>query len=213
MKNIYIFSGLGTDQRVFQLIDFSGADITFIHWLHPVKNETIGDYAKRLAEQIKADRPILIGLSFGGIIAIEVAKFIDTEKIILISSAKTEREIPFYYRLAGRLNLHTLIPVRLLKRPNIFTYWFFGVHTKQDKKLLAEVLSDTNPVFLKWAIEKIVTWTNTTRHKNLRHIHGIEDKILPIRYVGPDVKINNGGHFMIVNKATELSELLKHEIS
>ena len=103
MKKVFIFSGLGADKRVFQYMDFSGFDTTFINWLTPTKNEIIEDYALRLTDQIKTDRPILVGLSFGGIIATEVAKLIDTEKIVLIASAQTRKEIPFYFRLAGEI--------------------------------------------------------------------------------------------------------------
>ncbi|MGB4775107.1 MAG: alpha/beta hydrolase, partial [Daejeonella sp.] len=109
MNDIYIFSGLGADERVFQTLDFSGLKVTFIHWLTPHKAETIEVYAKRLTSQITINKPVLIGLSFGGIMAVEVAKQINTEKIILIASAKIRQEIPFYYRFAGKLSLHKLI--------------------------------------------------------------------------------------------------------
>ncbi len=209
MKSIYIFSGLGADERVFKYLDFSNFDTTFIRWTQPIDNESIEHYAKRLTEQITTIRPILIGLSFGGIIATEVAKLIDTEKIILIASAKTRKEIPFYYRFAGRLKLHKLLPIKLLKRPNIFSYWFFGTQNKQDKKMLAEIFHDTDTKFLKWAIAKIVSWTNQTRHQNLKHIHGTSDRILPIRFINCDLKVIGGGHFMTVNKSDELNTKLK----
>ena len=209
MKSIYIFSGLGTDERAFKYLDFSNFDTTFIRWTQPIDNEPIEHYAKRLTEQITTTRPILIGLSFGGIIATEVAKLIDTEKIILIASAKTRKEIPFYYRFAGRLKLHKLLPINLLKRPNIFSYWFFGTLNKEDKKLLAEIFHDTDTKFLKWAISEIVGWTNQTLHQNLKHIHGTSDRILPIRFINCDLKVIGGGHFMTVNKSDELNTKLK----
>ena len=209
MKHIYIFSGLGADERVFKYLDFSGVKTTYIIWLLPNKNETIAQYAKRLTTQIFTKRPILIGLSFGGIIATEVAKIIETDKIVLIASAKTKFEIPFYYRIAGFLKLYKFLPVKVLKLPNIFSYWFFGIVKNEDKKLLAEILHDTNEKFLKWAIEQIVTWKNQIQHKNLIHIHGSADRIFPIYFVQCDVKIDGGGHFMTINKADVLSQKLK----
>ncbi len=89
---IYIFSGLGADERAFQRLDFSGYSINFIKWVLPNVKDTIESYATRLLEQIKTKKPILIGLSFGGIMAIEIAKQIETEKVILIASAKTKNE-------------------------------------------------------------------------------------------------------------------------
>jgi pimeloyl-ACP methyl ester carboxylesterase len=210
MKKIYIFSGLGADERVFQYLDFSGFDTTFIRWTLPIKNETIENYAYQLTEQISKEKPILIGLSFGGMIATEVAKHIDTEKIIIIASAKTKNEIPFYYRLAGLFKIHKLLPTTIMKRPNIFSNWFFGTQSNEDKRMLANILQDTDAEFLKWAIDKIVNWTNQTRHKNLIHIHGTADRILPLCFVDCDLKVSGGGHFMTVNKADELTKKIRN---
>jgi pimeloyl-ACP methyl ester carboxylesterase len=208
-NHIYIFSGLGADQRVFQKLDFTGLTITFIHWVIPQESETIENYATRLLNQIETTKPTLIGLSFGGIMAVEVAKQIDTEKVILISSAKTKTEIPFYYRLAGQFKIHRLLPTALLKKSNFISNWFFGVSSTFDKELLKTILKETDSTFLTWAIDKIVGWTNQTELKNLKHIHGTADRILPIRFVNSDFKVNDGGHFMTLNKANEVTKLIR----
>jgi pimeloyl-ACP methyl ester carboxylesterase len=213
MKNVYIFSGLGADKRVFQNMDFSEWNANFVEWITPKENENIEIYAERLAEQIKHQKPILVGLSFGGIIATEVAKIIETEKIILIASAKNQTEIPNYFRIAGKLKLHKLLPTKLLKMPNFISFWFFGAENKFDKKILSEILIDTDGKFLKWAINQIVTWKNKTEHKNLIHIHGSSDRILPINFVKWNIKVEKGGHFMTLNKAEELTKILRNEIN
>ena len=169
-KELYIFSGLGADERVFQRLDFSGFSPTFIKWIVPQDKETIENYETRLLDQITTTNPTLIGLSFGGLIAVEVAKQIDTEKVILIASAKTKKEIPFYYRFAGQLGLQKLLPTRLLKSSNFITNWFFGTSSTFDKQLLKQILIDTDPTFLKWAIDKVARWTNQTQTKNNKRL-------------------------------------------
>lgn len=208
-NNIYIFSGLGADERVFQKLDLTGLPVTFIQWIAPQQNETMEGYATRLLSQIKTQKPILIGLSFGGMMAVEVAKQIETDKIILIASAKTKNEIPLYYRLAGKLKIHKLLPISLLKKLNFISTWIFGASSAFDKKLLKTILKETDSVFLKWAIDKIVCWTNQTQFKNLQHIHGTADNILPIRYVNCNFKITNGGHLMTLNNAAEITKRLR----
>ena len=208
-NHIYIFSGLGADKRVFQKLDLSDLRITFIKWTTPNRNETIENYATRLLSQIKSAKPTLIGLSFGGLMAVEVAKQIDTEKIILIASAKTKKEIPFYYRLAGKLKIHKLLPTRLLKSSNFISNSFFGVSSTFDKHLLKTILKNTDSIFLTWAIDKVVSWGNQTALKNIKHIHGKADRILPFRFINCDFKINYGGHFMTLNKANELSQTIR----
>lgn len=211
-KEIYIFSGLGADERVFQRLDFSGFSITFIKWIVPQDQETIENYATRLLDQITTKKPTLIGLSFGGLIAVEVAKQIDTEKVILIASAKSKMEIPFYYRLAGQLGLHKLLPTRFLKKSNFITNWFFGSTSTFDKQLLKQILFDTDPTFLKWAIDKVVRWTNLTQNKNIFHIHGTNDRILPFSFVKCNSAIKNGGHLITLNKAEELNNILRQQL-
>jgi pimeloyl-ACP methyl ester carboxylesterase len=212
MKNIYIFSGLGADKRVFQKMNFSPYNATFIDWITPAKTDSLESYARKLIPQIKHEKPIVIGLSFGGIMATEMAKIIAVEKIILIASAKTKTEIPYYFRLAGKLKLHRLLPVKLMKMPNFFSFWFFGTENKNDKKILREILKDTDENFLQWAIDKIVHWENKTEHQNLVHIHGDADRILPLKFVNCDIKIKNGGHFMTLNKSEALMEIVKSEL-
>jgi pimeloyl-ACP methyl ester carboxylesterase len=205
MKQIYLLSGLGADFRVLQDLDFSGYNATFIEWIQPLENELIEGYAKRLIEQIKTKNPIIIGLSFGGMMAVEIGKLINTEKIILIASAKTKLEIPFYYRFAGSLGLHRLLPANLMKQPNFISNWLFGTESRNDKVLLASILRETDSKFLKWAIDKIVNWQNVIIPLNLKHIHGAADRILPYKFVTADIKVVGGGHFMTTNKVDELN--------
>ncbi|WP_260129909.1 hypothetical protein [Elizabethkingia anophelis] len=75
MDKVYIFSGLGVDERVFDQINFEGLDVEFIDWIKPLKKESLSEYAKRISSELTADNPTLIGLSFGGILAVEISKF------------------------------------------------------------------------------------------------------------------------------------------
>ena len=208
MNHIYLFSGLGADERVFQKLDFSSLQITFIEWIEPLKNESIENYVKRIIPQIKHPNPILIGLSFGGMIAVEVAKQIPTKKVILIASAKNKKEIPFYFRWLGWIRIDSIIPISLLKKSNFLSNWFFGIESVTDKLLLKQILLDTNPIFLKWAIAKIIRWKNEVAIKNLIHVHGTADRLLPIYFVQYDQKIIGGGHFMTLNKSEEINRIL-----
>lgn len=83
--DIYLFSGLGADQRVFQSINIPLYNLIYIQWIEPNINESMESYAERLLTQIKSLNTIFLGVSFGGIMAIEVAKLIEVEKVILIS--------------------------------------------------------------------------------------------------------------------------------
>lgn len=212
MSKIYIFSGLGVDCRVFDKMDFKDLDVYFIEWIDSLKNEPIEDYAKRISIGAIEKDSILIGLSFGGMMAVEVSKVIPVKKVILIASAKTKSELPLLYRIAGKLRLHKLIPSTVFKWNNLLSRWIFGIQTKEEKVLFKNILKDTNSRFLCWAINEIVNWKNVQIPEIVTHIHGDNDKILPLKNVEADIIIKSGGHFMTVNKALEIEAILRKEI-
>jgi pimeloyl-ACP methyl ester carboxylesterase len=209
MKPIYIISGLGTDRRVFRSLDFTGYDPVFIDWLVPVENEAIQDYAKRMASHITTPDPILIGLSFGGIMAQEVARHIATRKIILIASVRARRELPPYFRLSGNLGINRILPGIFLRKTNFLVNWFFGAETDEDKKVLKSILDDLDMRLVRWSIDRLLNWTGLAGAKNVLHIHGTKDHILPVRYVSCDIRIEGAGHLMCINRASEISGILR----
>jgi pimeloyl-ACP methyl ester carboxylesterase len=214
VATIYLISGLGADARVFQKLDLEGYKTKTIEWIAPLKGESLKEYAFRISGQIETNKPILVGVSFGGMLAVEISKIIDCQKVILISSAKRKHEIPLLYRLFGRLRLHRLIPISILKHANVLTYWLFGMKTKIEKDLLKSILKDTDPVFLKWAMNAIIQWENQEIPEALVHLHGDADRILPVWNIRrADFIISGGGHLMIYSKAEEINQLLKKQIN
>ena len=110
--------------------------------------------------------------------------------------------------MAGRLKLHRFLPGTFVKSPNWFAFWMFGTKNKEQKELLRQIIQDTDPAFVRWAISKITTWNNRSKATALYHIHGSADTIFPVKYVIPDVVIEGGGHFMVYDKHEEVSKLI-----
>jgi hypothetical protein len=208
--NVYFVSGLGADSRVFKQLTLpSSITPIYIEWLVPNANETISNYAQRLSKIIDTTQPfVLVGLSFGGMVVTEMLAFVTPIKTILISSVTCKQELPFYYRWAGALKLHKLIPTAVQNKANSISYWIFGITSTNDKLLLKNILAVSNPIFTVWAINEIVNWKRATPLLSAIRIHGNNDKILPIINCTPQYVINGGGHFMIVNKAEEISSII-----
>ncbi len=206
---IYIISGLGVDQRVLSKINFGSLDMEYLDWITPISHEPLAIYAKRLSSKITVKQPILIGLSFGGMIAIEIAKTIPIKKIILLASVKGRHEFPIRYRLASWLRINQLVPNSFLKWHNFLLDYFFGISSEEDSQLLKQILQDTNPVFMAWAIHQILHWKNRFIPGNLIHIHGDKDRIIPIKRLKTSIVIKGAGHFMTVTHSQEVEKLLK----
>lgn len=208
INTIYIISGLGADKRMFQNFSFEGYNVIHIDWILPLENEILQNYALRISENIKDENAILIGLSFGGILSVEISKIKKFKKVFLLSSAKTKFEIPFYYRFLGKLNLLRIIPSSILKRVNSLTYFVFGVKTNAEKSLLKDIVRNTDERFLKWALHQIMNWKNENYSENIVHIQGDSDLILPHVFVKYDYLIKGGTHFMTLNQSKEIETII-----
>jgi pimeloyl-ACP methyl ester carboxylesterase len=207
MKNIYCISGFGADERVFSKLVLTGYDVHFIKWIIPAKNESICEYAKRLTLQIHHSNPILIGISFGGMMGIEISKLIPVEKIIIISSIKTFRELPLWMRLSGKLKLNRMLPMKPFKILDPLENYNLGAETNEEKKLLREYRRNINQQYCDWAINTILNWKNVYVPKNIFHIHGSNDRIFPLKNLKPDYIIN-GGHLIAMNRPKAVNEYL-----
>ena len=193
---------------MFQNFSFEGFEVVHIDWDLPLENETLQNYALRISENIKDENAILIGLSFGGILSVEISKIKKFKKVFLLSSAKTKFEIPFYYRFLGKLNLLRIIPSSILKRVNSLTYLVFGAKTNFEKNLLKDIIKNTDKHFLKWALHQIMNWKNENYSENIVHIQGDSDLILPHNFIKYDYLIKDGTHFMTLNQSKEIETII-----
>jgi hypothetical protein len=209
MKHIYCISGFGADDRVFSKISFAGNQVHFIPWADPLKNETIEGYAKRMSKQIQHDHPVLFGLSFGGIMCIEIAKIITTGKVIIISSVKTFHEMPMWMRLTGKLNLDKIFPLKTFRFIEPIENYNLGIENKDELKLVQEYRKAIGQQYINWSAHQIINWQNEWIPGNLYHIHGGKDHIFPIRNIKADYMIADGGHFMIMNRSEKVNTIIK----
>ena len=207
---VYFISGLAADRRIFKNIRLHDEfDIVHLDWIPPLQNEDLRHYALRLAERIDTNEEFaLVGLSMGGMIAVEIANHLPVHSTIIISSVPLSSHLPFYFRLGARLYIHKFIPIRLLKNAAIAKR-LFTTETKEDKTILKQIIRESDPVFIKWALTAILEWDNRKIPENLVHIHGSRDEILLMRFTKPTHVITKAGHLMVVNRSEEINEILK----
>jgi pimeloyl-ACP methyl ester carboxylesterase len=212
MRTVYCISGLGADHRIFTRLDVRGIDFAPLAWLTPVKDERIGTYAARMREKIREDRPVLLGVSFGGMMAIEIAKDIPAATVILVSSIRGRSQLPLGMKLGSLLHIDRLSPAGTIKRGailNRFENYMLGVESEEEAALCLEYRRHIDRGYLNWAIRTILHWQNEWRPPDFYHIHGARDRIFPLRMAEPTHVIGDGGHLMIYNRAEEISRLLK----
>jgi len=212
--NLYFISGLGADKRIFQnLVLPEVFKIHYIEWVAVSKSETLESYCRRLSAQINQQEPFsLVGLSFGGVIAIEMSKFLSPVQTVLISSFCFKKEVSRFYILIGKSGIYKILPPRFLLRPNNIAFRLFGAYKLEMKNLLKHIFADTDPVFFEWAIRQLFSWDNHWKPANLLRIHGTSDKILPYKEIMNAIAVKDGEHLMVYSKSAIISQILKEKL-
>ena len=207
---VYLMPGLAASTAIFERIVLP-EDVFEIHlleWEIPLEKESLTDYAKRIADKIKHPNPVLIGVSFGGILVQEMAKHIDAHKIIIISSVKSNLEFPRRLKIAKTTKAYKLIPMSLILNIESLAKFSFGEKVNQRLKLYERFLSVRDIGYLNWAVEQVILWDRTVVDKNVIHIHGDMDDVFPIKYIKNCIVVKGGTHLMILNKYKWMNENL-----
>lgn len=215
-RHLYFFPGLGASSKIFEFISLSESEfeIHLLDWKIPGSiEESLQNYAKRMCEEIHHENPILIGVSFGGILVQEMAKIIDTEQVIIISSIKSHDELPTRLRLIRDTRAYKLFPTKIVENIEDYTKYFFGDFLKKRAELYKMYLSVRDATYLQWAIYHVLHWKQEDVIKNLVHIHGLEDNVFPVKHLQNYIAVPKGTHVMVLNKAKTISKLISKSIS
>lgn len=199
---VYLMPGLAASAAIFERIALPEAvfETVLLEWEIPLDQETLPDYAKRMTEKIKHPNPVLIGVSFGGILVQEMAAFVQVRKVIIISSVKSNLEFPRRMKIAKTTKAYKLIPMSLILNIENLAKFSFGAKVNQRLKLYEKFLSVRDIRYLDWAVEKVILWDRTVADKNVIHIHGDADDVFPIKYISDCIVVKGGTHIMILNK-------------
>jgi pimeloyl-ACP methyl ester carboxylesterase len=171
---------LGTDERVFDHLSID-AKMKFIPWLRPLKNETIKKYSLRMGEKIQHPSPVLLGVSFGGMIGIEIAKQIPLAKLIIVSSIKTANELPGWMKLTGKFQLHKILPTRSYKITERYDNRRLGISNEEERKLVNAYREKMDPVYYNWAVHQVLNWKNNWYPADIYIYMGIMTKYFPLK--------------------------------
>ncbi|WP_144888913.1 alpha/beta hydrolase [Flavobacterium tiangeerense] len=208
--HVYFMPGLAASTTIFERIKLPETDFEmhYLEWEIPFDNETLVAYAKRIADKIAHKNPVLVGVSFGGILVQEMAKHIAASKVIIISSVKSNTEFPVRLKLAKSTKAYKLIPMNLILNIESLAKFSFGEKVNQRLKLYEKFLSVRDIRYLTWAVEQVVLWDRVTIDESVIHIHGDLDDVFPIKNIKKCIVVKGGTHIMILNKYKWLNEKL-----
>lgn len=208
--------GMAANTAIFERIKLP-EDIFTVHlleWFMPEKGEPLEVYAKRMTKHITHESPVLLGVSFGGILVQEMAKHIAVRKLIIVSSVKSRHELPRKMIFAKYTKAHKLLPTGLANNIELLLKYAFGETMTRKLERYQKYLALSDKYYLDWSIDNIVNWKQETAPDNIVHIHGEKDTVFPIAKIKNCIAVKDGTHVMIVNKYSwfnkNLPEILLH---
>jgi predicted esterase YcpF (UPF0227 family) len=204
---VYFMPGLAASVAIFERIKLPEAEFEmfFLEWEIPFEKESLQDYAKRMTLKIKHKDPVLVGVSFGGILVQEMSRFIAVRKVIIVSSVKSNLEFPKRMKIAKSTKAYKLIPLSLVQNIETLAKFSFGKKVNERLKLYEKFLSVRDKRYLDWAIEQVVLWDRVVADQNVVHIHGDADDVFPIKNISNCIVVKGGTHVMILMKCKWLN--------
>ncbi|MCC6723515.1 MAG: alpha/beta hydrolase [Saprospiraceae bacterium] len=213
--NLYLVPGMANDHRLFGEYQF---DTTLVRpipikWVDWKNVKGFGEYAKLLSAQIDTTAPfVLLGFSMGGILSMEMSRFLKPKAIILVSSVKSSKNLPFRVKFARYLPLYRLMSEGMVRKASKRKWFFKTIKSEQHVKLYQSMVADTGAKFFKWQLCATAHWKFDLAPKAppIYHIHGDKDQVIPLKKsVHPDYVVKDGPHEIIINDMKLLTGLVE----
>jgi pimeloyl-ACP methyl ester carboxylesterase len=205
---IIFLSGMGADERLFAAQVAAFPNLRVQPWIPPLPRESLRAYAKKLAAVIDPGRPCTIGgASFGGVVALEMAQHLDAVACILIGSIRSPSGLPRRWRLLRPVAMFGPDALRVLTATSHQLFRRF-LHAGTVRRL--EKLSRPEAAFVRWAMCAVVNWRPSPGVARTRvfHIHGSEDRVLPVALAKPDVIVPGGSHALPLFNPTAVNKFI-----
>lgn len=211
---IYLIPGLGADARMYESLISSERDTEVLEWFVPLPEESFQEYITRFSRQIKTNMPFaIIGNSMGGIIAVELAKILQPDKLIIVSSVKCRKELPHYIRLGKYIPIFRNTTGKFYNVINRAIVKILKLRSeKKFLQLALDMSKDADPEFMSWAIKKVMQWENKSYPHHIVHIHGTHDTLFPIFYIKDCIRIKGGSHMMMMERNEEINKIILEEL-
>jgi pimeloyl-ACP methyl ester carboxylesterase len=208
---LFVLSGIGGDERLFAP-QRAVRNIRPITWILPAgRDETLQHYAGRLADVLHINEPFdLGGSSFGGMIALELARHLSPQNVFLFGSCRSSRSLaPSLHALR---RLAPIIPDRLLHPPRslhrLIARWF-GATSAAHVRLFADMLTATPTAFIRWASNAVFSWPGVGGLRMpVHHVHGDRDRLIPLHRVIPDYVVAGAGHLLNLTHADAVNDFI-----
>ncbi|MCR9227397.1 MAG: alpha/beta hydrolase [Flavobacteriaceae bacterium] len=208
--HVYLMPGMAANVSIFDGIRLPENQFAIhtLEWFVPKKGMSLEDYAQKMCEKIHEPNPVLLGVSFGGMLVQEMAKVIPVKKVIVVSSVKSRHELPKRMIFAKYTKAHKLLPTSLVNNVELLAKYAFGETVTKRLHLYEKYLSVRDKYYIDWCIDQIVNWQQDEPLTNVVHVQGDRDAVFPLVNIKKCTVVKNGTHTMIIHRARWFNEHL-----
>lgn len=209
MRAIFL-PGVGVDGRLFRPQRELPFPFDVPPWLPVRRREPLAAYARRFAESVgRAD--LLVGVSFGGVLAQELASRVGARLVVGIATGRHRRDVPRLLRFAELVARNiaplTTAPGRLAVQARLF-----GGLTPRQARLMVSMMKESSPEFVREAARMVCGWEGCPAACPSRFLHGREDLIMRPRTFQPDVWIEGAGHLVNLTHARRVNAFVRRAV-
>jgi pimeloyl-ACP methyl ester carboxylesterase len=203
-KPLILLPGMMADNRLLAAQQSAFSNVIVPSWPEHHSSDTIVSFAERMAGTLRPIGPCVVGgVSFGGIVALELARHLDSSGCILISSIRSPREMPFRLRI--------LRPMGFLPQPafNALAFAAAGLFRSSmrrgAKRRSNQMLASP---FFSWATRATLRWRGCEPGVPIAQIHGDSDLTFPVGLTRPDQVVDDAGHMLVATHSEIVNEFI-----
>ncbi len=208
---LILIPGMGADERLFGPQSAGGLSFEVARFPIPEPHDDMAAYAARVARTVDLSGPCIIGgVSFGGMVACELARLCNAQSVLLIASCRGSDCIPGYYAPVEWLS--RLVPDALIQRRCEASSRMLAqleLLTDEQYQLIRDMSLNVPVIFLRRVAKMILKWRGARSMPcPVFQIHGGKDRIIPPQRVQPDEVIPEGGHLINLKHAEQVNSFI-----
>lgn len=215
-ERFVLIPGMGADGRLFEAQRRHGFEFDVPVLTLPGRRDTLADYAARICDQLKLTAPCVVGgVSFGGMLACEVARLAEARCAILIASCRSRLAVPAHYRALEVVA--RIIPDWVIQRRAVVSGRVFAALeciTEEQKQTVMQMSRDVAVPQLRRIAHMILEWrTPEVWPFPIHQIHGDADRIIPWSRVVADETVCGGGHLINMTHPQQVNAFLERHLA
>ena len=208
---LVLLPGLGADRRLFRGQEDAFPDLVVPPWISPQAQESLAGYAQRFAETLAPARPFILGgVSFGGMVAYEMARHLRPEAVLLIGSCRSPKAVGHLFRVFRPIL--PILPVWFFDLVRACAPWGLRMArglSPAQWELCVAISRDADPRLIKWGCRAILGWKpGPLPGVRIFQIHGQRDLLISAKRAGADELVPDGGHLICLTHTELVNEFL-----